>query len=510
MSAMRKLGLAVVIGGIYALGALLTFWYFSAPESGVAFFPPAGLTLATLLLTRRRTWPLWLAAFAVAEIWIDLAHGQTLFMAIGFATANVVEPLIGASLYLIGMKRQGMSPRRDLARYITCAVLIGPLIGGMIGGAVAAIAGTGAFASTAGKWWLGDALGVLVVATPILAWKRRDFYPTKAGLPETIGIAALAVALTVIPSIHFDASITYMVAGVLMLAALRGGPFGVGVSGFAVGFAASWVVATGHAHALLTVVAPHDALVDVQLFLGVTILVALTLAVEVAERTRAEHALAGAETARIRAEFATSQAAAAERSRIALETHDIVGHALNVMILSGAAARRVLDTDADEAKQLLTTLEEVGRDAFRDLDFALGLADRSPDFVPLQGLADLDQLVGRLARAGMQVDYEIEGSPRPLPRLVDGSAFRIIQESLTNVAKHAADARTHVHVRYAPAALELEVSDGGGRSKFPKNGNGRGSVGMRERVAVLGGYIEAGPTAGGGYSVTAELPLEPV
>ena len=80
---MRKLGLAVVVGGIYALGALLTFWYFSAPESGVAFFPPAGLTLATLLLTPRRTWPLWLTAVAVAEIWIDLAHGQTLFMAVG-------------------------------------------------------------------------------------------------------------------------------------------------------------------------------------------------------------------------------------------------------------------------------------------------------------------------------------------------------------------------------------------------------------------------------------------
>ena len=188
-----------------------------------------------------------------------------------------------------------------------------------------------------------------------------------------------------------------------------------------------------------------------------------------------------------------------------------MGHALNVMILSGAAARRVLDTDGPEAKRLLATVEEVGRDAFRDLDFALGLAEESTDFVPLHGLADLDQLVGRLARAGMEVDYEIEGSPRPLPRLIDGSAFRIIQESLTNVAKHAADARTHVYVRYAPTTLKLEVSDGGGRPAFPTDGGGgRGSVGMRDRVAVLGGYIEAGPKAGGGYSVTAELPLEPV
>src|SRR4029079_16782552 len=130
------------------------------------------------------------------------------------------------------------------------------------------------------------------------AWKRRHFYPIKARLPETIGIALLAIALTIIPAIYLKGSFTYMVAGVLMLSALRGGPFGVGISGLAVGFAASWVVATGHAHALLTVVAPHDALVDTQLFVGVTILVALPLAVEVAERTRAERALAGAETAR--------------------------------------------------------------------------------------------------------------------------------------------------------------------------------------------------------------------
>ena len=98
------------------------------------------------------------------------------------------------------------------------------------------------------------------------------------------------------------------------------------------------------------------------------------------------------------------------------------------------------------------------------------------------GLADLDQLVGRLARAGMQVDYEIEGSPWPLPRLVDGSAFRIIQESLTNVAKHAADATTHVHVRFAPTMLELEVSDGGGRPEFPTERRRRTRFGRDART----------------------------
>ncbi len=273
---------------------------------------------------------------------------------------------------------------------------------------------------------------------------------------------------------------------------------------------ASWVVASGHANALLTVRNSDDVLVDIQLFLAVTLLAALTLAVEVAERARTERVLRQAETGRVRAELTAMEAAATERRRIARETHDIMGHALNVMILSGAAARRVLDCDVAQARALLTTVEDVGRDAFRDLDVALGLADQSADFAPLKGLADLDELVDRLVRAGMEVEYEVEGSPRPLPRLVDGSAYRIIQESLTNVAKHAVHNRTSVHVRFAPGALLLEVSDHGWSGDVRNGSNGRGLVGMRERVAVLGGRLDAGPIPGGGYSVMAELPLDQV
>ncbi len=191
------------------------------------------------------------------------------------------------------------------------------------------------------------------------------------------------------------------------------------------------------------------------------------------------------------------------------------------MILSGAAARQVVGDDQTQAKELLATIEEVGREAFRDLDIALGLADLSPDAASLKGLNDLDELVGRLARTGMQVDYEVEGPARPLPKLVDGSAYRIIQESLTNIAKHAANARGHVHVRFAPTALLLEVTDRSNGAETTGNRNGadssrngkgvgsRGLAGMRERVAVLGGHLEATPIAGGGFVVSAELPLDP-
>ena len=510
MRSTRRLALAVLFGCAYALGALLTIWYFNTPKAGAAFFPSAGLTLAMLLLTPRRTWPLWLAAVAVAEISIDLVHGETMFMAVGFAAANIVEPLLAATLIAIGAGHLRDGPRSYLLRYVACAVVIGPFVGGLIGGTVVAIATPSGFVSTSAAWWLGDGLGVLVVATPVLAWRRRGFYPVSSGIPEMVAFAAFAVAITVVPSVFFNDSFAYIAAALLMVAAIRGGPLAVGISGLGLAFGASWVVASGHGYALLNVNSTHNALIDTQLFIGVTVLAALVLAVEVAERTRAELALARSETERIEAELAGLHAAAAERGRIAREIHDIVGHALNVMILSGAAARRVLDGDPLQAKELLATVEDVGRDAFRDLDIALGLTDQSPDFTPLKGLADLDELVARLARAGMRVDYQIEGAPRPLPRLVDGSAFRIIQESLTNVAKHAADAPTHVHVRFAPTTLQLEVSNGIGRADGPKHRAGRGSVGMRERVAVLGGHIETGPNAGGGYSVTAELPLEPV
>jgi signal transduction histidine kinase len=268
---------------------------------------------------------------------------------------------------------------------------------------------------------------------------------------------------------------------------------------------------------MLTTHSREGAVIRTQLFIGITILAALTLAVEVVQRIRIERRLVRAETQRIHAEIAAMEAAASERKRIARETHDILGHALNVMILSGAAARQVVDDDTTQAKELLATIEDVGREAFRDLDVALGLADLSPEAASLKGIADLDELVGRLSRAGMQVDYEIEGPARPLPRLVDGSAYRIIQESLTNIAKHAANARGHVRVRYAPSSLLLEVTDGTNgiavanghdRSRNGKGVTSRGLAGMRERVAVLGGHLEAGPIAGGGFAVSAELPLD--
>jgi signal transduction histidine kinase len=387
--------------------------------------------------------------------------------------------------------------------------VVGPLIGAAVGAAVATIFGSGVYGTTMLRWWLGDGLGVLVVATPILAWSRRRVYEVSAGPSEDIAIASVAAAVTILPALFWHhGSLAYIVLPVLMWAALRGGPLGVGISGLAVAFSADWVVLTDRANTLLAAGNRERSLIHLQLFLAVTLLAALAFAVEVAQRTRAERVLAEAEAARVREELAGLDAAANERRRIGREAHDIFGHALNIMILSAGAARRVLDADPHAAQELLVTAEEVGRDAFRDLDAALGLVDQSPDLAPQRGLADLDELVARLTRAGLDVECNIEGQRRVLPRLVDWSAYRIIQESLTNVVKHCASAHTRIDIAFAPSSVHLSIADDGPGLVNGNGRNGRGLVGMRERVAVLGGRIETGPVAGKGFRVNVELPTE--
>jgi signal transduction histidine kinase len=511
MRALRLLASVAAVGCIYAAGAVLTYHFLAIPESGASFFPPAGITLATLLLTPRRTWPLFMLAFGVAELSVDLHNHLGVFMAFGFTAANVIEPFVGATLMVVVARNTRPSPRGFFVRYLLLAVVAGPLVGGIIGGIVSSISGAEGIFPTAAEWWLGDALGVLVVATPLLAYTRRDFYRTPATKIESVLIAFVALAVTIVPAVVFHETAAYAVLPVLVLAAIRGGPVGVGISGIGVALGANWVITSGHAHNLLATRGTEGALVDTQLFIAVTVIAAFALAVEIAERTRAEARLRQTETNLVRTELIAFQAAETERRRIARETHDIVGHALNVMILSGAAARRVFDRNPTQARQLLATVEDVGREAFRDLDVALGLTDQSADFASPKGIADLQELVDRLVQAGMHVEYAVEGSPRPLPRLVDGSAYRIIQESLTNVAQHAIDSRTNVNVRYASEMLFLEISDHGSRMHATNgNGGGRGLIGMRERVAVLGGRLVAGPIGERGYSVVAELPLEAI
>ncbi len=204
-------------------------------------------------------------------------------------------------------------------------------------------------------------------------------------------------------------------------------------------------------------------------------------------------------------------AAAEERARIARELHDVVAHSVSLMVVQVQAAQRVLVGDQPAARELLDSIETTGRQALIELRRLLGLLrefDGQRSLAPQPSLRYLDDLLAQVRDAGLPVELVVEGAPATLPQGVDLSAYRIVQEGLTNALKHSGAAHARVLVRYTPAELELEVSDDGrGRSNGTANGSGQGLVGMRERVSLYGGELDTGSSRDGGYVVHARLPL---
>lgn len=512
----RLFGLALGLGALYALGALLPWWFLKdTSTSGSAFFPPAGLTLAALALTPRRTWPLWLSAAAIAELSVDLTHNISVVMALGFALANTAEPFVGAVTMRAATRRSSRSMRSALVCYLACAVVLGPFVGALIGSTVGVIFGSGgSWFTVMTNWWLGDALGVLVVATPILAWSRPSRYEPQAHPLEIALMSVITVALTVIAGVLWHRPLIYLVLPLLLWAALRGGIRAVSAVAFFVAFATDWVAVTGHADRLLSAIDTSAHLAFIQLFLATTFLAAMILCIEVAHRRQAEAVLRRAEADRIRAELAVATATGNERHRIARETHDIVGHTLNVMLLQAGAARRFLGSDTERSRDLLESLEATGRDAFRDLDMVLGLSDRSDDLQPERGLDAVPDLVGKMRDAGQSIELAIarpgNGVGRP-PTLVDWSVYRILQEALTNAAKHAPGAPVRVEIRHEADAVFLHVvndcTPADGARVVNGDRHGRGLLGMQERVTILGGQMDV-RRHDGEFALRVRLPIQ--
>jgi signal transduction histidine kinase len=205
-------------------------------------------------------------------------------------------------------------------------------------------------------------------------------------------------------------------------------------------------------------------------------------------------------------------AVAAERTRIARELHDVIAHSVGVMVVQAGAAERMIPLDPARAVAATESVQECGRQALADLRNLLGLLrstdedrDRAGDLTPQPGLDDVPALLSRLEDAGLSVRLDRSGTPRPLPPGVDLAAFRIVQEALTNVLKHAATPSASMRVRYAEDGVDIEVVNPGGAPSPPACA-GHGLVGMRERTAVHGGTFEAGPRDDGEFAVTVHLP----
>jgi signal transduction histidine kinase len=230
----------------------------------------------------------------------------------------------------------------------------------------------------------------------------------------------------------------------------------------------------------------------------------------VRERSQqAEAAEERATRAELEREAAARVAVAEERARIARELHDIVAHAVSVMVLQVGAVRHKLPDALAEDRDALTSVERAGRMALAEMRRLLSAMRREgeeAELVPQPGLDGLDALLDEIGRAGLPVELHVDGQPFPLPRGIDLSAYRIVQEGLTNVLKHAHASDADVIVRYRPDELGIEVRDNG-QGHRPSDGLGHGLVGVRERVKIYGGQMSAGTSADGGFVLTTRLPL---
>ncbi|WP_078969921.1 sensor histidine kinase [Streptomyces natalensis] len=251
---------------------------------------------------------------------------------------------------------------------------------------------------------------------------------------------------------------------------------------------------------------PHDRPAPWGDELFVAVLIVAVVAVSELIRVRRE------QLARLRAERAVAERRRAdeERLRIARELHDVLAHSISVINVQAGVGLALLDSDPEQARTALTTIKAASKEALGEVRQVLdtlrapGDAPRSP----APGLDRLPELTEQAKSTGLAVTVTAEGARTALPPNADLAAFRIVQEALTNVVRHSGSRTARVRLRYAPGALEIEVDDDGPATAAPgERAGGNGLIGMRERAAALGGTVEAGPRADGGFRVRARLPL---
>ena len=344
-----------------------------------------------------------------------------------------------------------------------------------------------------GPLWL-DVILIVAIVSPLLARRRFPF-----GAPAAVAVAVSATCLLdnrLVP----DNFVTFLsgIAAVFLMALLPN--LRQSIAGLAIVFGAEGVVARTD---------PSGSVGEFffsNLFFAVVWVVGLTLGRKFEEADVAKERAARAEHER---EERARAAVAEERARIARELHDVVGHSVSVMTVQASGVRRLLKPDQEREREALLTVERTGREALAEMRRMVGVLRRpeeGPALAPQPTLEHLDRLVDQAREAGLPVALRVEGRAVALPAGVDLTAYRLVQEGLTNALKHARATRAEVLVNYGDAQIEVTVSDDG-KGVGNGDGGGHGLVGMRERVSVYGGELDAGPQPGGGYRLRAKLPI---
>ena len=386
---------------------------------------------------------------------------------------------------------QRVSRLEDLARKFWVDALIALLA---IAGALELVIARNSASDPPPDLWVSVLLLAVVVA-PIFARRRFPF-----GGPAAYWVLAAAITFYDGSLIPFIGSLGVVgLATAFMLGNLRNGlKAGIGLA----------IVTVG----IVIVVYNIPGTTTTSDFVFITLRFVVAWLAGYALRERAEQAEAAEERA-IRAErereAAARVAVAEERTRIARELHDVVAHSVSVMVLQVGAVRHKLPDSLVEDRDALEGVERAGRTALTEMRRLLSAMRRDGDeveFTPQPGLDGLDSLLDEVGRAGLPVELHVDGQPFPLPRGVDLSAYRIVQEGLTNALRHAHASDADVIVRYRPDELEIEVRDNGNGTAM-SDGHGHGLVGVRERVKIYGGEMSAGKSPDGGFVLSTRLPL---
>jgi signal transduction histidine kinase len=341
--------------------------------------------------------------------------------------------------------------------------------------------------------WLSVAV-VLGITLPLLARRRAPF-----GVPIGMFLFAAGISFVDGDLVPFTFATLLAVLGACFLVGLLADRRQA-LGGLAIALAAGLVVVR------------NDSDVASEDYVGIPLLFSIVWLAGLALGGKLREARAAEERARRAVEEREERALAAvaeERQRIARELHDVVAHSVSVMTVQAGGVRRLLRDNQVREREALLLVEETGRQALAEMRRLLGILRQpteQPALSPQPGMTSLGGLIEQVREAGLPVEFRIQGEPVPLPPGIDLSAYRIVQEALTNALKHAGPARAKVCVRYRPESLELEIENDG-RIDGDGESGGQGLVGMQERVSLYGGMLESGPRGGGGYAVRARLPV---
>ena len=331
---------------------------------------------------------------------------------------------------------------------------------------------------------------LLAVGPVALLWRRRS---------PAVVLAVVMASNVLYFGLGYPYGPAWLALIVAFWTAVTGGARRVAWATAVVGLAAYFTLA-----ALLDRVGPATA-ATIAAHLGWLLLVLSVSEIALAARQRRQAA------ERTRAEEARRRAGE-ERMRIARELHDVLAHNISLINVQAGVALHLMDEQPGQSRTALVAIKQASNDALGELRSVLDVlrqGDEAPPRAPASGLTQLDSLVAGAGATGLEVRTRVEGLPRPLPAGTDLAAFRIVQESLTNVTRHAGPASATVLVRYGPDDLTVRVDDDGrGPVAATGPGNGNGIRGMRERVAALGGELTTGPRPGGGFRVQARLPID--